>query len=156
MPGAAAWPPRCAGWFRASPAVSSGTSDRAALLKRFRLRAIWARSLRIIFHLAERLKLRAMHAKPPQDGTAPAVLWLEAIKIRRTGGLVAGESDDPKDQTAISCRSCRQHTADRAGQGCPRQARERRDYRGATQGSRGPRDRKDHQEAGRDRAEARD
>ena len=30
-----------------------------------------------------------MHAKPPQDGTAPAVLWLEAIKTRCSGGPVA-------------------------------------------------------------------
>jgi hypothetical protein len=28
------------------------------------------------------LKLLAMHAKPPQDGMAPAVLWLKAIKTR--------------------------------------------------------------------------
>ena len=32
-----------------------------------------------------------MHAKPPQDGTAPAVLWLEAIKTRYSGGPVAEE-----------------------------------------------------------------
>ena len=30
-----------------------------------------------------------MHAKPPQDGTTRAVLWLEAIKTRCTGGPVA-------------------------------------------------------------------
>src|SRR6187551_4006563 len=89
MPGAAAWPLPCAGWFRASPAVSSGTSDRTASSKRFRQRATWARSRRIIFHLAARLKPRAMHAKPRQDGTARAVLWLEPIKTRCTGGPVA-------------------------------------------------------------------
>src|SRR6187401_2367292 len=89
MPGAAAWPLPCAGWFRASPAVSSGTSDRTASSKRFRQRATWARSRRIIFHLAARLKPHAMHAKPPQDGTTRAVLWLEAIKTRCTGGPVA-------------------------------------------------------------------
>ena len=32
-----------------------------------------------------------MHAKPPQDGTTRAVLWLEAIKTRCTGGPVAEE-----------------------------------------------------------------
>src|SRR6186713_3634710 len=89
MPGAAAWPLPCAGWFRASPAVSSGTSDRTASSKRFRQRATWARSRRIIFHLAARLKPHAMHAKPPQDGTTRAVLWLEAIKTRCTSGPVA-------------------------------------------------------------------
>jgi hypothetical protein len=58
-------------------------SGRIALSKRFRRRPlIWATLLRIIFHSAGRLNPRAMHAKPPQDGTARAVLWLEAIKTR--------------------------------------------------------------------------
>jgi methionine synthase II (cobalamin-independent) len=38
------------------------------------------------------LKLHATHAKPPQDGTAPAVLWLEAIKTRLANAGLAEEN----------------------------------------------------------------
>src|SRR5689334_6717546 len=64
-------------------------SAQTASSKRFRLRATSVTSRHIIFHLAGRLKQHAMQAKPPQDGTALAVLWLEAIKNRCTGGPVA-------------------------------------------------------------------
>src|SRR5512138_839680 len=74
MPGGAAWPLPCAGWFRVSPAVSWDMSDPIASLKCFRPQATWVRSRRIISHLAARLKPRAMHAKWQTDAVTPMLL----------------------------------------------------------------------------------
>src|SRR5581483_6284149 len=96
----------CGDWPRAWPAVWSAMWGLIASSRRCRQQLILATLRRIIFHLVECLKPRAMHAKPRQDGTAPAVLWLEATKTRCASGRLAEEDDhDAKNQAAISRRS---------------------------------------------------
>ena len=65
------------------------------------------------------------------------------------------ESRYAAHHAALPRRSCRQPAAHRAAERGAREARERRDLRRSAQSGRRPRDRKDHQAAGRHRAQGR-
>src|SRR5581483_3325637 len=76
---------RCAGSRPASRRASSDMSGPIGFSARWRRPKASATSPRITFRSAARLKLHVTHAKPPQDGTARAVLWHNQTKAAASG-----------------------------------------------------------------------